>query len=221
MCVCVFLFFFYFFIFHFIDRKTAMGNLFINRTGRNSNKNNAIGRGLSFLVFVSQMSQKQTSSVASGGKGAEYPPTTKNLPKRGKNLGKSGKNQEKRWKIRKKRKNQEERQKSGRFFHFAPPDREGWLCYWIRHKYLVYHININDVFSIHVQVEKSFRCLFFWYLHFPFPLEGFLNTHIIKKKKLCANLVAEMQCVQATGNIPVFCLALFSKFEWLMQHKYV
>ena len=32
-------------------------------------------------------------------------------------------------KIRK-RKNREERQNPGRFFHFAPPDRLGWLRYW-------------------------------------------------------------------------------------------
>ena len=34
-----------FFIFHFIDRKTAMHNFFfINKTGRNTHKNNAIDR---------------------------------------------------------------------------------------------------------------------------------------------------------------------------------
>ena len=46
----------------------------------------------------------------------------KNWEKEGKNWGKEGKLGKR--KIRKKR------QKSGRFFHFAPPDREGWLCYW-------------------------------------------------------------------------------------------
>ena len=27
-------------------------------------------------------------------------------------------------------KNPEKEEKSGRFFHFAPPDRQGWLRYW-------------------------------------------------------------------------------------------
>ena len=36
-----------FFIFHFIDGKTVMRNLFINRTGWNTHKNNAVGRDLS------------------------------------------------------------------------------------------------------------------------------------------------------------------------------
>ena len=38
-------------------------------------------------------------------------------------------------KIRK-RKNREERQNPGRFFHFAPPDRLGWLHYWHSEKNL-------------------------------------------------------------------------------------
>ena len=35
------------------------------------------------------------------------------------------------WNLRekKKRKNQEEKTKIGRFFHFAPPDRGDWLCH--------------------------------------------------------------------------------------------
>ena len=45
----------------------------------------------------------------------------KNLEKEGKNREKERKNHEK---IKKKRKNREEKQpKSGRFFHFAPPDK--------------------------------------------------------------------------------------------------
>ena len=48
------------FIFYFIGRKTAMRNLFINWTRRNIHKHNAIGRGLFFLIFVWQVSQKQT-----------------------------------------------------------------------------------------------------------------------------------------------------------------
>ena len=65
------------------------------------------------------------SGVATGGvKGGRVPPlTAKNLPKirqkEGKNHEKSGK----RGRIGKKR------QKSGRFFHFAPQDRQGWLRY--------------------------------------------------------------------------------------------
>ena len=44
----------------------------------------------------------------------------------GKKRGKWGEgNREKRGKIGKKR------QKSGRFFHFAPSDRWGWLRYWV------------------------------------------------------------------------------------------
>ena len=41
-------------------RKTAMCNLFINRTGGNTLKNNTNTGGLSFLIFISQVSQKQT-----------------------------------------------------------------------------------------------------------------------------------------------------------------
>ena len=60
-----------------------------------------------------------------GVKGGRVPPlTAKNLPKigkkRGENEEKSGKN---RGRISKKM------HKSGRFFHFAPPDRQGWLCF--------------------------------------------------------------------------------------------
>ena len=51
-----------------------------------------------------------------GGRGGRVPPlTAKNLPKNREKEGK--KNREKRGKIGKKS------QKSGRFFHFAPPDR--------------------------------------------------------------------------------------------------
>ena len=48
------------FIFHFINRKTTMRNLFIKRNGGNTHKNNAIGRDLSFLIFVMQKCQKLT-----------------------------------------------------------------------------------------------------------------------------------------------------------------
>ena len=48
--------------------------------------------------------------------GALCPPLTKKLPKIGKKRGKSGK----KW---------EKEEKSGRFFHFVPPDRYGWLRY--------------------------------------------------------------------------------------------
>ena len=41
--------------------------------------------------------------------------------------GKEGKNREKENKSGKRGKIGKERQKSGRFFHFTPPDREGWL----------------------------------------------------------------------------------------------
>ena len=49
-----------FFIFHFIDRKTVTQNLFIERSGRNSHKNNAAGKGLSFSLFILQTRQKHT-----------------------------------------------------------------------------------------------------------------------------------------------------------------
>ena len=61
-------------------------------------------------------SRPSCSGVATGvARGGRVPPlTAKNLPKLGKKSGKIGK---KRGKIRKKR------QKSGNFFHIAPPDR--------------------------------------------------------------------------------------------------
>ena len=55
-----------------------------------------------------------------GVKGAEYRLAAKKLPKIGKKRDKIRKNGEKREKV----------EKSGRFFHFALPDRKGWLRYW-------------------------------------------------------------------------------------------
>ena len=55
-------------------------------------------------------------SGGGGGMGAVCPPTAKNLAKIGKKREKIRKNQEKEGQIGK-------RGKSGRFFHFAPPDR--------------------------------------------------------------------------------------------------
>ena len=70
------------------------------------------------------------SSIASGRVGAEYPPSKK-IAKNWKREGKRRENQEKEWKKSGKRgKIGKKRQKSERFFHFAPPDREGWLCHW-------------------------------------------------------------------------------------------
>ena len=61
---------------------------------------------------------KTHSGVATGG-GAQEQSATPDKEKIAKNREKEGKNQEKleKGKIRKKR------QKSGRFFHFSPPDR--------------------------------------------------------------------------------------------------
>ena len=66
-----------------------------------------------------EQKQKQDvhSGVAHGGGGRVPPLTAKNLPKIGEKRGKMRKNRGKRGKIGK------IRQKSGRFFHFAPPDR--------------------------------------------------------------------------------------------------
>ena len=66
-----------------------------------------------------------TSGVANtGGKGYSVPLDSEKFPK---NLKKEGKNQEKSEKRGKKSgkrgKIETKRQKSGRFFHFAPPDR--------------------------------------------------------------------------------------------------
>ena len=66
------------------------------------------------------------SGVATGGSRGQS--ATPDSEKFAKNLEKEGKNQEKsgkRGRIGKKR------QKSGRFFHFAPPDRQGWLRYYV------------------------------------------------------------------------------------------
>ena len=67
----------------------------------------------------------ENSGIASiGGKGGRVPPwQQKNCQKSGKRGEKIRKKEEKLGKIEKKRENQEERQKSGRFFHFAPPDK--------------------------------------------------------------------------------------------------
>ena len=61
---------------------------------------------------------KVVSGVATGGsRGAEFPLNIKTIAK---NWEKEGENQEKR----------EKEEKLGRFFHFTPPDRLGWLSYW-------------------------------------------------------------------------------------------
>ena len=59
------------------------------------------------------------SGVATGGSRGQS--ATPDSEKFAKNLEKSGK----RGRVGKKR------QKSGRFFHFAPPDRQGWLRYYV------------------------------------------------------------------------------------------
>ena len=66
-------------------------------------------------------SSNASSGVATGGGAECHPDSEKNA----KNQEKEVKNREIRGKIRKKR------QKSERFFHFAPPDRQGWLRYWM------------------------------------------------------------------------------------------
>ena len=68
-----------------------------------------------YMKFVHEASGVVTGG---GGYGGRVPPlTAKKFPKIGKNREKIRKNREKRGKIGKKR------LKSGRFFHFAPPDR--------------------------------------------------------------------------------------------------
>ena len=51
----------YFFFFYFINRKTAMHNLF-NKTDKNTDKNNTIDKGQTIFVFISKISQKQPHS---------------------------------------------------------------------------------------------------------------------------------------------------------------
>ena len=44
--------------FYFIDKKTAMHNLLINRTERNTHKNNTIGRGPTiFVIYYASKSE--------------------------------------------------------------------------------------------------------------------------------------------------------------------
>ena len=75
-------------------------------------------------------------------------------------------------------------------------------------KYLIYHINMTDVF-IMFRSKNYFvhGACFFWYLCFP-PTIFRTHTHIIKKQKLRTNSAAKMQSTHATGNISLcFCLA--------------
>ena len=74
------------------------------------------------LVWV-ECCSTHTSSVARG-QGAECPLTAKKLPKIGEKRGKRGKKSGKEGKTGKGGKIGKKRQKSGRFFYFAPPDRE-------------------------------------------------------------------------------------------------
>ena len=67
-----------------------------------------------FLVPWDPLNTLPSSGIATrGSRWGRVPPTAKNLPKI---RGKSGK----------KSKNREEKAKTGRFFHFAPPDRAGY-----------------------------------------------------------------------------------------------
>ena len=50
----------FFKICYFVDRKTSVCILFINRAGGNAYKNNTIDKGPMFLIFILQISQKQT-----------------------------------------------------------------------------------------------------------------------------------------------------------------
>ena len=66
------------------------------------------------------------SGVATGGsRGQSATPDSEKFAKIGNKREKIRKNREKRGRIGKKR------QKSGRFFHFVPPDRQGWLRYYV------------------------------------------------------------------------------------------
>ena len=83
------------------------------------------GIPLIFTCGIGMLDWSSDSGVATGGHevGSATPDSknfAKNREKRGEISGKIG---EKRRKIGKKR------QKSGRSFHFAPSDRQGWLCY--------------------------------------------------------------------------------------------
>ena len=86
------------------------------------------------------------SSVASGGAAGErVPPDSKKFTK---NQEKEGKNWEKLEKLGRKR------QKSGRFFHFTAPDREGWLCHWL------VPTNLNTNFKYCKENNKCQKCLY-------------------------------------------------------------
>ena len=69
------------------------------------------------------LSTKHSGVATGGSRGQSATPDSEMFAK---NREKEGKNQEKEGK---KRKIREERQNSGMFFHFAPPDRKGWLRY--------------------------------------------------------------------------------------------
>ena len=62
------------------------------------------------------------SGIATGGQWGYSAPL--DSEKFGKNREKAEENQEKEGK------NQEKEENLGRFFQFAPPDRQDWLCYW-------------------------------------------------------------------------------------------
>ena len=68
-------------------------------------------------------------------------------------------------------------------------------------KYLIYQINITDVFSM-IRAKYHFVILFLWYLC---------------EKKLFTNLEAKMQCTWATGNILVSFFGLIVNFNYSMQ----
>ena len=85
--------------------------------------------GRSCMTFVICEVQWRSQYRGKGEQSAT--PDSEKFAKNWEKSGKKRKNREKSGKKQgKKRKNGKKRQKSGRFFHLAPPDRKGWLCYW-------------------------------------------------------------------------------------------
>ena len=76
---------------------------------------------------------------------------------------KSGKEMKNREKSRKRGKIEKKMQKSGRFFHFAPPDKLGWLRFW---EIVCIHNGIAQPPSYHSAIYNYSSIERHWYIQF-------------------------------------------------------
>ena len=99
-----------------------------NQLGHIPGEVQLLGFSMIMMIWNHEKDVRTCSGIATGvARGAECHPWQRKFCQKS---GKRGKNQEKMKNREKRGQIGEKRQESGSFFHFAPPDRWGWLRYW-------------------------------------------------------------------------------------------